>query len=264
MKITHKLIISYIGIILITSLLWMYFKKQNRVQEGADVFKEIKDLIDDIKNGVKTMTSGIQNMLQDIIKLKEMGINVQNGIKKVGSGITQFESATRYAVTQGVNDIQNISDKTVDVSNKAFTDLNASWTSFWDCIAKLQANWASCFGFYTIHLILQLLYYLSVGFPIYLIDLLTAGFINLEPTANLILGSLTDMTFKMSGDTITSVYNKCYYCNITPMTNVSATPIIEATQKMHNNFKYEIPLKFTDSIQSFIQGKSQLASAIGV
>jgi hypothetical protein len=258
MQLTHKLIISYIGIILITSLLWMYFQKQELIQEGAK-FKIGKKGSDPFA-ALKEIPKKIKEVEKFFKKMSKMVKNLKTGFTRLGGAIKKLNSAIKFGFVRGASDIKNIGDTTTNVAGKFLINLWISTVSFWNCFIKIMKNIPSCFGIYSIHGIGYLLYYLSIGLPVYLIDLFTAGFVNLQPTIDMIFELFFDMSTSMFGDHINSIYKKCYYCNITPMPFVSPEPIKQAFQKTKRDFKYVIPDKFNQANTKFVQAGNQIKS----
>lgn len=247
MKIEHKLIISYIGIILITCLLWMYFKKQQgKIQEGLKMPNFDKIIVKPIKKGfndgiVKPLENTAKNAVKPLLNFFK---DIRNAFKEMTVASNDLNKALDFLFTQGGKDFADIGKKTWDVTEITFKDIWISTVSVMDCIAKVSINIPSCFGFYIGHLTGYILYYLFIGLPIYLIYLMSGGFLDLEPTINDIFSLFANITMDSFGDQIKSVTSKCYTCKIIPMPKISAAPIIDAAQKMNYDFNYTIPRKF--------------------
>jgi len=246
MKVEHKLIISYVGIILITSLLWMYFKKQDQLQyqkqakikEGFDINNPFDGLDDIINDGLNKVIDPLKNPVVNFF------MDIRDAFDAMTVASNDLNKALDYLFVQGGKDFKDIGQKTVDVAETTFTHLGITLASLGECTAKMLTNLPSCFGFYVCQLIGYTLYYLFIGLPIYLIDLLSGGFLDLQPTMDNIFELLTDLAVNTFGDSILSVNEKCYSCNIIPMPAISATPIINATNKMNYDFNNDIPNNF--------------------
>lgn len=244
MKVSHKLIISYIGIILITSLLFTYFKKIDKIQEGAKGMPDIgKILTKGFEKEKNKITKEITNSkpvkaMSDFIK------NIKLAFKSLTKANNNLDKALKFLFTQGGNDFKNIGDTTVNVAGKFFIDLWKSIDSALLCFKKIMTNIPSCFGFYVGQLTGYTLYYLFIGLPVYLIDLMTGGFLDIQSTIDNIFILVNGVTMNLFGDQVSSITNKCFRCKITPMSKISADPIKRAVQKMNNDFKHEIPNNF--------------------
>ena len=229
--------------LLITSLLWMYFNKINQIQEGAKGLDVGKQILKPLKKEATKVAKQIEKSapvkgILDFIK------NIKLAFKSLTKANHDLNKALKFLFTQGGRDFADIGKKTVNVAGKTFTNLGASITSFGLCVGKIMTNIPSCFGFYIGHLIGYTLYYLFIGLPVYLIDLMSGGFLDVQSTIDTIFLILNTTMTDIFGDSITSITNKCFRCKITPMPKISANPIKKAAQKMNYDFNHEIPNNF--------------------
>ena len=255
MKIEHKLIISYIGIILITSLLWMYFKKQDqiqyqkqaKIQEGFNfndiVVKPIKKSFNDgiVKPLKNAAEDTIKKPLQTFLNFFK---DIQDAFHAMSVASNDLDKALNFLFTQGAYDFADLSKTTWDVTETTYKHVLTSTISVWNCVTKVWQNRTYCFGIYAFTLIGYTFYYLFVGLPVYLIDLLSGGFLNVQSTIDAMFDILQFTIMDIFGDTVTLIHNRCFSCDIIPIPKISAAPIIDSANKMKYDFNNDIPNKF--------------------
>lgn len=258
MKVSHKIIISYIGIILITSLLWMYFKKKNQIREGAkglDIMKPLKKEATKVANQIKK--SPPVKAALNFVK------NIQLSFKSAMKANKDLNNALTFLFTQGGNDFADIGKKTVNVAGKTFTNLWVSTDSVIKCIEKLWKNKTFCFAIYGIHGLLYILYCIGIGLPCYICDLFSGNIFNIQRNVDITIDNILNVEpLKYVIDYFGfPIHRDCYNCKITPMPKISANPIKISAQKMNHDFKHEIPNKFVKVGKDFSEIGSYLKKA---
>ena len=172
----HKVMICYIGIILITSVLYVYTKNHKPpVQEGA---KSIGDQISGaILGPLKPVISFVTDAIKSVASLKKRGENFQKSFKTLGTAFTQeFQAIGQGTVLVG-NDIASAATTSTNYINDFFVKY---LTPRFACGLQKITDFNYCFVYYLVNIVIETIYTIFVRTPVYAILLFTG----LDMTSN--------------------------------------------------------------------------------
>jgi hypothetical protein len=247
MKISHKLIISYIGIILITSLLYVYFKQKTTIQEGSlsgDISKSImggiRPIIDNATGPFRPLISIVNNLGEELNKMPTRINNINVSIKSFGESFEVLFVNPGKSIALVGKDVGNIVDNVETTTSKYLTQFFEIYiASIGICLGDKLANLPSCFGIYVLQIIGYILYYMTIGLPIYLIDLGLG--LNLTKIIFDFFELMQTLILEIYGTHITAIIKKCYSCNISPLPQFNNVPIKNAVNTLKHDYNTTIP-----------------------
>lgn len=250
MKFSHKLIISYIGIILITSLLYVYFKQKTAIREGASLGDEIsrsvmngiKPILNDITGPFNPLISIVNEVGQDLKQIPSRLAYINAALQSFGKGMESAFVNPGKSIALVGKDVGNIVGNVETSTGNYLTQFFEVYiASIGICVGDKLANLPSCFGIYILQIIGYILYYMTIGLPIYLIDLSTGGFLNLNKTVIDIFQFLQTIIMEIYGSHINAITRKCYNCNISPLPQFNNVPITNAVNTLKTDYNTTIP-----------------------
>ena len=174
MQYTTKITICYIGIIILTSIVFLYYKNKRPILEGAKGGDPFKKLLKPIMQPINDAKAGVKKIQT---KFKSLG----NGFAKVGKGIGKIFMGIPAAAVVGFNDADGLSSSVGDYIQKLFIQFVGPGI---ECGFQKIADFNYCAKFYFANLIGETFYSLFLGLPIFTIKLFS-GF-DLEPQLNII------------------------------------------------------------------------------
>jgi len=261
MKYTTKITICYIGIIILTSIVFLYYKnkKEKSTQEGLNIGKEIE----------KAFKKPLKPILDVVDKVKEVFAMVPkrfkalgNAFEKVGKGVGKIFMGIPAAAIVGANDVDGLSTSIGDYINKLFVQYVGPGI---ECGFQKIADFNYCAKFYFTNLIGETFYSLFIGLPIFTIKLFSG--VDLEPPLTIIWDGvlcIDDFVFGAVGYHIVrwsdEIQDKCFLCNkMKPIP--SAEPIKQKFTKLKQDFTYKIPdLLWSEPVNEFKSSGSDFKS----
>jgi len=269
--------ICYIGIILITSILYIYTKKYNPpIQEGlTNPFKIIssgtKDVTDKandaiigpIKDLFKPITDFVSLSTHYIENLKTRGVNFQNAFKTLKTALEQEYQAITQGSTLIGNDINRVANTSTNYINDFFIKY---LTPRFACgIQKIQ-DFNYCFFYYLVNLIKETIYTIFVRTPVYTTLLFTGydltSYINMVWDGIYFIDDMIYSSFEIHilrwSD---EIMDRCFLCkNLSPLPN--SGPVTNAFNKIGTDTTKTVPAMFNNANSSFTQFENQLSTAI--
>ena len=250
MKYTTKITICYIGIIILTSIVFLYYKNKRSILEGARGSDPIKKLLKPIMQPINDAKAGVKKIQT---KFKSLG----NGFAKVGKGIGKIFMGVPGAATVGANDVGGLSSSIGDYINKLFVQFLGPGI---ECGFQKIADFNYCAKFYFTNLIGETLYSIFIGLPIFTIKLFLGETFgnNIEQVLNIIWDGvicIDDFVFAAVGYHIVrwsdEIQDKCFLCNkMKPAP--STEPIKQKFTKLKQDITYKIPnLLWSDPVKEF-------------
>lgn len=278
MKITllHKIIISLIGIIIITSIIQIIFKVKMKVQEGLST-KEIgrrlnrafegdkikgafekafdknnmkrafedafNPILDKLKSGFDPMIKGftkfideVNNIIHNIIP--QIGKDFQWAGEDIGNGIKLEFTNLGIGLKTGFQDVFEY----IGLFKLVFIYIDDFFKKYIgsriNCGLEKIGNLRTCFIFYFMDMIGHIIYYVLVKMPIWIIKLITNGYVDLQPSVNLgtdMINCVDDFIYGTIGYHIIHypqwVLDKCYLC--TKIKDIPAFPVKSFKDQAH-------------------------------
>lgn len=254
MQISHKVIISYIGIVLITSIIFLYYKNKQVIREGAaNPFKEISGFIKKITAAFKEIPIRINNFGKSFATVgKALGLEFTNLGKSSKLFVNDTESVIGTVFTSISDYLKNLFIKYLGPR--------------FECGIQKIKDFNACFKYYFFNLISETLYSIFFGLPIFLIKL-GSGF-DLEPTFNMIwegICCIDDFIYGMVGYHFIrwsdEIMDQCFLCkNLTPLPTFPDKPINDQIQKMQTDIHKTIPRLLNEPIKTFKEAGTQFKS----
>ena len=235
----HKCIISFIGIILITSIIQNLLKKNEKIQEGlnkpsddqigkimkAEIMKILYKIGDDIKKGLAPLID-FGNLLAHTFEytLPEIGKSLKYAFDDIGNGIKLEFKNLGIGLKNGFEDIVEY----IKLFKYVFSYIDDVFKKYIgsriNCGIQKIGKLRSCFIFYFMDMIGHILYYVFVFMPVWIIKLVTNGFIDLQPSVDLgqnMVDCIDDFFYGATGFHIVhypqSVLDECYLCKLKDM-----------------------------------------------
>ena len=279
----HKCIISFIGIILITSIIQNLLKKNEKIQEGLDmpsgdqIGNMIKDgfmsLFDKIKNGFDQMVAsimGIINKIQNFFDhtLRDIGQDLEYAFEDIGNGIKLEFKNLGIGLKTGFQDIFEY----MTLFKYVFSYIDDVFTKYIgsriNCGLQKIGKIRSCFIFYFMDMIGHILYYVFVFMPVWIIKLVTNGFIDLQPSVDLgqnMIDCIDDFSYGMSGYHIVHypqwVLDECYLCKLKDMPAFPLKPFQDQAHKINIDWNKALPELLNQPLDLFKDAGYKFKSA---
>ena len=271
----HKVIICYIGIILITSALYIYTKHNlfrnilhspfhspfhSPLQEGASgIGGEIEKAL---SKPFKPVTNFIENVIKDIANMKKRGADFQTAFKTLGKAFDQEWNAIVGGAALAGNDIAGAATTSSNFLNEFFIKYMGPLVKCgWQKITDIKY----CFFYYAIELVCETIYTIMVRTPVFIISLFTGYDIN--PTIDMVwdvIYYIDDICYEFMGLHVIKwsdeIMDRCFLCNVPPMPDPSK--VANAFNKMGHDNTVVIPAMFNQANSSFTQFGNQLSSAV--
>ena len=283
----HKVMICYIGIILITSILYVYTKNHGVIfyplririqplQEGltnpfAKISSGAKDVADKandaiigpIKDLFKPITDFVSQSIHDIASLKTRGENFQKSFKTLGTAFEQeFQAIGQGTVLVG-DDIAGAATTSTNYINDFF--VNYLTPRFACGVQKIQ-DFNYCFVYYLVNIVLETIYTIFVRTPVYAILLFTG--LDMTSQVDMVWAGiycLDDIMYESVGLHVMrwsdEIMDRCFLCkNLTPLPD--SKKVTRAFNKIGTDTTVTVPAMFNKANSSFTQFGNQLSTAI--
>lgn len=245
----HKIILIYVGIIILTSIIFIYFKHKeereklrekfsfddigkvfNPNQNGvSDAFKQAGDALDP-QNIIDNILKPLQPII-DFFKFVPSRLNhVKNSTEDITNGIRTGWNNLGTSIKQGGDDI-------IDFFPLIDKFLNRYLKLRLDCTFDKMNNFRKCYGYYMLDLIGGFIYFITVKLPVLIIGLIIGC--DLMPYVNMgwdVIYCADDFIFSILNFHFAhwpnGVLDDCYLC-----TDLPPQPgFIDQMNKTHADF----------------------------
>ena len=265
MKTKHKFIICYIGIIIITSIIFIYFNEKSQVQEGllgipgtesvktpkAPSTDSIgKSILDGLKPILDDVTTPFQPLISIVNEVGEDLKQIPARLELIGHSLVTFGKAFESTF---VNPGKSVGILGKDVGNVIGSTWNAVFQNFLHdffgiyigslviCFYEKLKSLPSCFGIYVVKTIGYITYYMFIGMPVYMLDLFTGGMLNLQATIDKLYALIVDVVMFFFSERLNQIYKKCFYCPVPPMPIFNPDKINDAVNTITYDVNKTIP-----------------------
>jgi hypothetical protein len=222
----HKIILIYVGIIILTSIIFIYFKhkeEEERRREG-NFFDDISNTINDIKNFVNDITRFFRSIPGRVS-------NFSKAFDKVGKGLKTSWLNLGLSLNEAGDNVGAF----FPLIGKYFNNYLASRLK---CSFEKMGKFKPCFKYYLLELIGEILYSIIVRLPAFILHLITGIDVNsqIDIVWNVIYW-VDDIIYDLINYHIAhwsdEILNECYLCEgLYPLPNFEYQ-----INKIHADFK---------------------------
>lgn len=263
----HKIILCYVGIILLTSIIFIIFKAKDRAeqveqmkaveafQEGLeDPFKKIGDAFNKISDFFKQVDKFFKMIP---VRFARLGRAFDGIGKGIGKGFENTFKSTGIAFEDIVEYLKRL-------SNDYFPYLGKMFSTYFIprvvCTAEKIANIKYCSIYYSVELVLGMIHSVVVKLPTWLILNITG--VDISPIIDflgeivmyidtLIYENLGVHPFRWTDE----VMQKCYWCKGIPDKPAYPENFTKIIKKMDTDFNVRIPKLMNEPSAIFKQVK---------
>ena len=276
MQYLHKIAICYIGIILITSIFYLYFKIEIPVQEGMsinDIGKTLGKMGAFFSDFPKLLSKPFEPITEFINRIKADLDEIPGRIKKFGSSFDKLGDALGAEFTNIGKSLQIGGDDIggfLELIPTIFPYLGKFFGQYLgpriNCGIEKIGNLNYCFFYYFMNMLGETIYTIFARGPIFLIKLIS-GF-DLNPTALMLWDGvycLDDFLYGMFGYHFIrwsdEIMDKCFLCkNLKPIPIFNTQPFNAQIAKIKTDYKTTIPNLLNEPVSIFKAAGSEFKS----